>query len=144
MKSILLFPATCTRHLARNWPRPAGLLYTAKGAGRAVGAARELSGGSPHSWDGVFLIAAGANIAASLLAIIVLKPWRRRARGPGPGALAGTTRHPRRPGGIATGDAERIPPATLALEIQSHLARSRGHWSGFATTSCAELGKAAS
>src|SRR6516165_9454355 len=29
------------------------------------------------SWDSVFLIAAGANILASLLAILALKPWRR-------------------------------------------------------------------
>jgi OFA family oxalate/formate antiporter-like MFS transporter len=32
---------------------------------------------SSGSWDRVFLIAAGANILASLLAIAVLKPWRR-------------------------------------------------------------------
>jgi OFA family oxalate/formate antiporter-like MFS transporter len=32
---------------------------------------------SSGSWDQVFLIAAGANILASLLAIVVLKPWRR-------------------------------------------------------------------
>jgi OFA family oxalate/formate antiporter-like MFS transporter len=29
------------------------------------------------NWDQVFIIAAGANILASLLAIAVLKPWRR-------------------------------------------------------------------
>jgi OFA family oxalate/formate antiporter-like MFS transporter len=33
---------------------------------------------SSGSWDGVFLVAAGANILASVLAIAVLKPWRRR------------------------------------------------------------------
>ena len=32
---------------------------------------------SSGSWDRVFLIAAGANILASLLALVVLKPWRR-------------------------------------------------------------------
>jgi len=32
---------------------------------------------SSGHWDNVFLIAAGANILASLLAIAVLKPWRR-------------------------------------------------------------------
>ncbi|MCJ2080055.1 oxalate/formate MFS antiporter, partial [Methylobacterium sp. J-090] len=31
-----------------------------------------------NSWDGVFLVAAGANVLASLLAIAVLKPWRKR------------------------------------------------------------------
>jgi OFA family oxalate/formate antiporter-like MFS transporter len=32
---------------------------------------------SSGSWDRVFMIAAGANILASLLAIAVLKPWRK-------------------------------------------------------------------
>ena len=30
------------------------------------------------SWDGVFIIAAGANILAAFLALFVLKPWRAR------------------------------------------------------------------
>ena len=33
---------------------------------------------STGSWDSVFLIAAGANILASVLAIAVLKPWRKQ------------------------------------------------------------------
>ena len=35
------------------------------------------------AWDMVFIIAAGANILAAVLAIAVLKPWRARviARG---------------------------------------------------------------
>jgi len=32
---------------------------------------------SSGTWDRVFVIAAGANILASLLAILVLKPWRK-------------------------------------------------------------------
>jgi len=32
---------------------------------------------SSGTWDRVFVIAAGANILASLLAIAVLKPWRK-------------------------------------------------------------------
>jgi OFA family oxalate/formate antiporter-like MFS transporter len=32
---------------------------------------------SSGNWDNVFLIAAGANILASLLALLLLKPWRR-------------------------------------------------------------------
>ena len=32
---------------------------------------------SSGTWDSVFIIAAGANILASLLAIAVLKPWRK-------------------------------------------------------------------
>ena len=30
------------------------------------------------SWDMVFIIAAGFNILAAVLAIVVLKPWRAR------------------------------------------------------------------
>jgi hypothetical protein len=50
----------------------------------------------------VFIIAAGANVAAALLAIVVLKPWRARviaAEGnavglaqPGPEQVAGAVR----------------------------------------------------
>jgi OFA family oxalate/formate antiporter-like MFS transporter len=32
---------------------------------------------STGNWDNVFIIAAGANILASLLAIVALKPWRK-------------------------------------------------------------------
>ena len=32
---------------------------------------------SSGHWDNVFILAAGANILASLLAILVLKPWRK-------------------------------------------------------------------
>jgi MFS transporter, OFA family, oxalate/formate antiporter len=33
---------------------------------------------SSGNWDKVFIVAAGANILASLLAILVLKPWRKK------------------------------------------------------------------
>ncbi len=73
-----LFPATCgdtygSRYAAAN----AGLLYTAKGTASllvpltSVLAAR---GG----WSTVFLAAAVMNIAAAVLALLVLKPMRRR------------------------------------------------------------------
>ncbi len=32
------------------------------------------------SWDMAFIIAAAANIAAAVLAVAVLKPWRSRVR----------------------------------------------------------------
>ena len=32
---------------------------------------------SSGTWDTVFIVAAGANIPASVLAIAVLKPWRK-------------------------------------------------------------------
>jgi OFA family oxalate/formate antiporter-like MFS transporter len=33
---------------------------------------------SSGSWDKVFWVAAGANILASLLALFLLKPWRKQ------------------------------------------------------------------
>jgi MFS transporter, OFA family, oxalate/formate antiporter len=74
-----LFPSTCTDTFGAQYATTnAGLLYTAKGTASLLvplGNYVQQSGGS---WDGVFLIAAAANILASLLAIAVLKPWRRR------------------------------------------------------------------
>ena len=74
-----LFPTTCTdtfgsRFAATN----AGLLYTAKGTAALLVPYASSIQKSTGSWDAVFLIAAGANILAALLAIGVLKPWRRR------------------------------------------------------------------
>ncbi|WP_406856647.1 oxalate/formate MFS antiporter [Alsobacter sp. KACC 23698] len=73
-----LFPSTCTDTFGSKFAATnAGLLYTAKGtAALLVPFANYMQQGS-GSWDTVFLIAAGANILASLLAIAVLKPWRR-------------------------------------------------------------------
>ncbi|TCR70375.1 oxalate/formate MFS antiporter [Bosea sp. BK604] len=74
-----LFPATCTDTFGAKFAATnAGLLYTAKGTAALLVPLANYLQEAAHSWDGVFLIAAGANIAASLLAIIVLKPWRRR------------------------------------------------------------------
>ncbi|UTD28868.1 oxalate/formate MFS antiporter [Bradyrhizobium sp. WD16] len=74
-----LFPSTCTDTFGAKFAATnAGLLYTAKGtAALLVPIANYVQQGS-GSWDRVFLIAAGANILASLLAVVVLKPWRRR------------------------------------------------------------------
>ena len=46
-----------------------------RGAARAV---RQFNPKMTGSWDLVFIIAAGANIAAAVLAVAVLKPWRTR------------------------------------------------------------------
>ena len=74
-----LFPSTCTDTFGSKFAATnAGLLYTAKGtAALLVPIANYLQQGT-GSWDGVFLAAAGANILASVLAIAVLKPWRKR------------------------------------------------------------------
>ena len=55
----------------------AGLLYTAKGTAALLVPIANYVQQSSGSWDQVFIIAAGANILASLLAIAVLKSCRR-------------------------------------------------------------------
>jgi OFA family oxalate/formate antiporter-like MFS transporter len=73
-----LFPSTCTDTFGAKFATTnAGLLYTAKGtAALLVPLANYVQQTSGH-WDNVFILAAGANILASLLAIAVLKPWRK-------------------------------------------------------------------
>jgi MFS transporter, OFA family, oxalate/formate antiporter len=74
-----LFPATATDTFGSKFATTnAGLLYTAKGtAALLVPYSNQLQNIS-GSWSAVFIIAAAANIAAALLAIAVLKPWRSR------------------------------------------------------------------
>ncbi|MEW6639928.1 MAG: oxalate/formate MFS antiporter [Pseudomonadota bacterium] len=74
-----LFPSTCTDTFGSKFAATnAGLLYTAKGtAALLVPLANYVQQGTGN-WNLVFLIAAGANILASVLAIAVLKPWRRK------------------------------------------------------------------
>jgi OFA family oxalate/formate antiporter-like MFS transporter len=73
-----LFPSTCTDTFGAKFATTnAGLLYTAKGTAALLVPAANYVQQSTGSWDIVFLIAAGANIVASLLALLALKPWRR-------------------------------------------------------------------
>ncbi|HEY0571966.1 MAG TPA: oxalate/formate MFS antiporter [Enterovirga sp.] len=73
-----LFPSTCTDTFGSKFAATnAGLLYTAKGTASLLVPVSNYLQQSTGSWDSVFLWAAGANILASLLAIAVLKPWRR-------------------------------------------------------------------
>ena len=73
-----LFPSTCTDTFGAKYATTnAGLLYTAKGTAALLVPAANYVQQTTGSWDSVFLIAAGANILASLLAILALKPWRR-------------------------------------------------------------------
>jgi MFS transporter, OFA family, oxalate/formate antiporter len=72
-----LFPATCTDTFGSKYATSnAGLLYTAKGTAALLVPYASSIQKSTGSWDMVFIIAAGANILAALLAIGVLKPWR--------------------------------------------------------------------
>src|SRR5258705_5539628 len=74
-----LFPSTATDTFGSRFATTnAGLLYTAKGTAALLvpyaNSIQKVTG----SWDLVFIIAAGANILAAVLAIAVLKPWRAR------------------------------------------------------------------
>ena len=74
-----LFPSTCTDTFGSKFAATnAGLLYTAKGTAALLVPYASTIQKTSGSWDSVFLIAAGANILAALLAIAVLKPWRSR------------------------------------------------------------------
>ena len=74
-----LFPSTCTDTFGSKFAATnAGLLYTAKGTAALLTPFTNRVQEATGSWDTVFLIAAGANILAAVLAIAVLKPWRAR------------------------------------------------------------------
>jgi len=73
-----LFPSTCTDTFGSKFATTnAGLLYTAKGTAALLVPVANYMQQSSGNWDMVFIVAAGANILASLLAILVLKPWRK-------------------------------------------------------------------
>jgi MFS transporter, OFA family, oxalate/formate antiporter len=74
-----LFPSTCTDTFGSKFATTnAGLLYTAKGTAALLVPYTNQIQKMTGSWDMVFIIAAGANILAAVLAIAVLKPWRRK------------------------------------------------------------------
>ncbi|MDR4308243.1 oxalate/formate MFS antiporter [Chelatococcus sambhunathii] len=87
-----LFPSTCTDTFGSKFAATnAGLLYTAKGTAALLVPFANTLQQSTGSWDAVFLVAAGANILASLLAITVLKPWRRSVVAGAEAEVAGPT-----------------------------------------------------
>ena len=74
-----LFPATCgdtfgSKFAATN----AGLLYTAKGTAALIVPFTSVITEMTGNWHAVFLIAAGLNIFAAILALFVLKPMRSK------------------------------------------------------------------
>jgi OFA family oxalate/formate antiporter-like MFS transporter len=74
-----LFPSTCTDTFGTKFATTnSGLMYTAKGTAALLVPYASSIQKTTGSWDLVFIIAAGANILAALLAVLVLKPWRRR------------------------------------------------------------------
>lgn len=76
-----LFPAACADAFGVKYAAThAGMLYTAKGAAALV--VLGLSGWLPPNadWRGMFFCAAGMNMMACALALLVLKPLRARQR----------------------------------------------------------------
>jgi OFA family oxalate/formate antiporter-like MFS transporter len=74
-----LFPSTNadtfgSKYAAAN----AGLLYTAKGTASLLVPLSSVLTAATGNWHAVFMVAAGMNIAAALLAWFVLRPMRRK------------------------------------------------------------------
>ncbi len=74
-----LFPSTCTDTFGSKYAATnAGMLYTAKGTAALLVPYSNSIQQATHSWDLVFILAAGANILAAVLALFVLKSWRAK------------------------------------------------------------------
>src|SRR5215831_14192927 len=74
-----LFPALCADLFGRKFAAANyGLLYTAKGMASLVIPVANLLPAGPGSWRLIFLIAAGLDVVAALLALVALKPLARR------------------------------------------------------------------
>ncbi len=74
-----LFPATCGDTFGRKFAATNyGLLYTAKGTAALLVPLGSLLRASTGSWLAVLYLAAGVNLLAAVLALVVLKPLRRR------------------------------------------------------------------
>ncbi len=74
-----LFPATCADLYGRKFATANyGLLYTAKGMAALMVPLANLLPAGIESWKMVFMIAAGLDVLAALLALAALKPLRKR------------------------------------------------------------------
>ncbi|PYS56314.1 MAG: oxalate/formate MFS antiporter [Acidobacteria bacterium] len=77
-----LFPSICTDLYGRQYATANyGLLYTAKGTASLLGLAGAWLVAVSGTWVIAFVIAAAFDIAAALLALLLLKPMRIRALG---------------------------------------------------------------
>src|ERR1700694_4858035 len=75
-----LFPATCTDLYGRKYATTNyGMLYTAKGTASLLVPLANVLTTATGSWNAVFIVAAVLNIAAAILALVALRPMRRRA-----------------------------------------------------------------
>jgi len=74
-----LFPATCADIYGKKFATANyGLLYTAKGVAALAIPLANLLPAATGSWRTVFMIAAAFDVAAALLALVALKPLRKR------------------------------------------------------------------
>jgi OFA family oxalate/formate antiporter-like MFS transporter len=74
-----LFPATCGDTFGSRFATTnAGLLYTAKGTASLVVPLASVAVAKLGNWDLVFMLTAGVNAIAALMALFVLKPLRAR------------------------------------------------------------------
>jgi OFA family oxalate/formate antiporter-like MFS transporter len=75
-----LFPATCTDLYGRRFATANyGMLYTAKGTAALLVPLANVLTTATGSWTAVFVVASVLNIVAATLALVALKPLRRRA-----------------------------------------------------------------
>ena len=75
-----LFPATCTDIYGRKFATTNyGMLYTAKGTASLLVPLANVLTNATGSWHAVFYVAAILNIVAAVMALVVLRPMRRRA-----------------------------------------------------------------
>jgi OFA family oxalate/formate antiporter-like MFS transporter len=79
-----LFPATCTDIYGRKFATTNyGLLYTAKGTASLLVPLANVLTSATGSWTAVFIVAAALNVAAAIMALVLLKPLRVRAMAQG-------------------------------------------------------------
>jgi OFA family oxalate/formate antiporter-like MFS transporter len=75
-----LFPATCTDLYGRKFATANyGMLYTAKGTAALMVPLANVLTTATGSWTPVFVVASMLNLIAATLALVALKPARRRA-----------------------------------------------------------------
>jgi OFA family oxalate/formate antiporter-like MFS transporter len=77
-----LFPVTCADSYGRKFATAnAGFLYTAKGAAALLVPLSSVIAASGGGWRAVFLAAGSMNFVAAAMALVVLKPMRKRMKG---------------------------------------------------------------
>jgi len=75
-----LFPATCTDMYGKKFATANyGMLYTAKGTAALLVPLANVLKSATGGWHIVFYVAAILNIVAAVIALVVLKPMRRRS-----------------------------------------------------------------